>query len=811
MPALADGVVVRRVDDEGRHVVKNKQKNSFLRLGEEEAFLLAQFDSRKTYGDAIDAFHARYSETISVDDVSGFVGLIRKEKLLESESTTSAAAQSPEPRGLKGVLNRCVAAAKKQSPVFFRVSLFDPNATLNWLEPRTRWLFSPAVAVFAVAGFFAAVGITWTNRDDLVTQFTAMFGWRTLALAWLTTIGITVCHEFGHGLACKRYGGDVHEMGALWIFSTPCLFCNVSDAWLFPSRLQRLIVSMAGTYVDLLIWIVSVFVWRLTVLDSAVNYMAWIIVTTCGLRVIFNANPLMRLDGYYALSDALEIPNLRKRSRARWMEYVRWLLWGADRPQAITDGRALLIYGVTSWFFTVGFLNLMLFQITDALKSVIGLSGFIAGVGLAIGLSKKYFRGSLGGEFGTMIANRKKRFAVWACLVLGILAVPIHDRVGGPFHVRPAVRWEVRAPVDGFLREVAVEHGDVVPAGAVLARFEVPELNSQLTQKAAEIVEVQALLRRLEAGPRQEEVSAQRERVIRAAAWRDLAEQDLGRAKESFKEELASFDLRIQSAEAEVAYRRATTKQADNLHRLGGLSGQELLAEQKQLQVAEATLSQTQSARRAREAEGVMSYEGELARRTKEYADTLAALRLLEAGSRPEDIEAQQARLARLVEERKHLEARQAKQLVVAPAAGVVTTPRLREKIGQFLTKGAELCLVEDQGKLEAEVAIREEDARLLTQGQTVSLKPRSLPFHRLPATVDRIAPSAGGTVPGQVETTAAPSDPRTFTVYCSLENVEGPLRSGMTGYGRVYHTWRPLGFVGVMQTMQFFRTEFWL
>lgn len=804
-PQLAPDVIVRPADEPGGYVVKNPRKRTYLKLGEQESFLLSHLDGRSSYGHITESFHNRFHEPLTCDDVNDFIKMVKDEGLLaksgdstdgEDDAGTTRAANLAE------FIQLCRKQARKQSIFFFRVALFDPDTTLNWLEPRTRWLFSRGLAIAASVGFVMALVLTWANRGDLITQFTTQFGWRTFALAWLTTIAITICHEFGHGLACKRYGGEVREMGALWIFFTPCLFCNVSDAWLFASRWRRLLVSMAGTYVDLLIWIVSVFVWRVTAQNTALNYMAWIVVSTCGLRVVFNVNPLMRLDGYYALSDLLGIPNLRRLGRQRWMEYVRWILWGAARPSATPNGRALLIYGVTSWVFTVGLLNLLFFQVTDFLQSALGLAGFIAGATLFIGLSKRYFKGSLGGEFKQMVQTRHKRLMIWGAAVVGLLILPIHDRAGGTFHVRPVVRWEVRAPIDGFLREVTVDEGDHIEAGSVLARFEVPELNSLLSQKEAEIHEVEALLRRLEAGPRIEEVTQQSERVSRAVAWRDLAEQDLRRARIGLDEEFASLSLKISQAESELQYQKTMFQQAQQLYERGGLAGQQLLSQRKHLQIAEAELHQIKATKRGREAEGVMSYEAELARRQKDLADTQAALQLLEAGSRAEDIEAERARLKRLHEEQKHLVEKKEKQVIVAPASGVVTTPRLREKIGQFLPRGAEICFIEDLEKLEAEVAVAEQDARVLQPGQAVSLKPRSLPFHRLHAVVDRIAPSA---------TTNPLTSQRTVTVYCRVDNDDVDLRTGMTGFGRVYHQWRPLGWVGATRALQFLRTEFWL
>ena len=217
--------------------------------------------------------------------------------------------------------------------------------------------------------------------------------------------------------------------------------------------------------------------------------------------------------------------------------------------------------------------------------------------------------------------------------------------------------------------------------------------------------------------------------------------------------------------------------------------------------MAESALLQAEAEKRSREAAGCLEYEAELARREKDLADTRAALALLQAGNRPEEIEAEQARLQRLREEENHLLAQQKKQAIVAQVAGTITTPRLKEKIGQYLERGAVICLVEDLQNLEAEIAVSEQDAKVLVRGERVTLKPRSLPFSKLTAKVDRIAPFA---------LTDAKAPQSTVTVYCRVENEDGLLRTGMTGFGRIYHRVRPLGWIGLNRALRFLRTEFW-
>src|SRR5207302_10065434 len=123
-------------------------------------------------------------------------------------------------------------------------------------------------------------------------------------------------------------------------------------------------------------------------------------------------------------------------------------------------------------------------------------------------------------------------------IVGGLGCFPMPDRTAGTFQVRPIHRAELRAPVTGFLRNVEFDEGDQVSAGAVVARFEIPDLFSQIARKEAEIRESEANWRRPEAGSRPEEVTEQRERVKRAESWRALAEGDLVRARQGLTEDL---------------------------------------------------------------------------------------------------------------------------------------------------------------------------------------------------------------------------------------------------------------------------------
>lgn len=399
-----------------------------------------------------------------------------------------------------------------------------------------------------------------------------------------------------------------------------------------------------------------------------------------------------------------------------------------------------------------------------------------------------------------MFLLRRKRLLAGAIVVVVVAFIPIYDKAGAEFHIRPALRQEVRAPVAGFLREIHADQGDLVSEQGALVRIEIPELRTQVAIKRSEIAESEAVLRRLRAGTRIEEITDQKERIARAARWRDLAEADLVRARRSFAETTKELQLDVDRSRQEVEYREAIFQQMKKLHDEGGLAGSQLLIHERNFQDARLEMRQAEARLRARTAEGVLKYESELALREKELEDARGTLTLMEAGTRSEDLEAEVARHQRLCDELAHLEAQEAKQEVFCPVNGTIVTPRFREKVGTFVDKGTPLCVVEDLNRLEAEIEISEQDARVLVPGHLISLKPRSLPFDTILARVDRIAP---------VAQPAEGAGPRTITVYCRVENASPYLRGGMSGYARIRSEKRCLGILICQSLARLVRTEF--
>jgi len=388
---------------------------------------------------------------------------------------------------------------------------------------------------------------------------------------------------------------------------------------------------------------------------------------------------------------------------------------------------------------------------------------------------------------------------VLTVIVAAAVLTPWPDQATGEFEVRARTHVELRAPVAGFLQLVHFDEGEHVPHDCEIARLHIPDLDSRITQKRSELREAEAQLRLLQAGPRAEDITQQERQVAAALAWRDVAKQNLERQRKSLEQELVHFDKLLDQHRADCDYTEQKLATLTRLRNNDVTSQDEYLAVKKAYLVACAKREQTEADKRSRAALGASAAEMELAEREAGLAHEQATLVLLKAGTRPEEIEAAEATVARLREELNYLEEINNRLAIRCPVAGVITTGRLKEKVGDYFDEGDLICEVEDDDQLEVVIALSEDQAARIQQGQRVCLKARSLPFEVFEVDVCRVAPRAeSGDAQSKVN------------VYCRLDDPDARLRSGMTGYARITCGRDSLALVFARNCLRYLRTEFW-
>lgn len=370
------------------------------------------------------------------------------------------------------------------SILYIKKSLLDPNRLLGRIEPWFRWMFTRAYVIsFGVAAAIT-LAMLWGHREEIAIHGANFFTLQNLALTWVVFVFVKTLHEFGHGVTCKHFGGEVHEMGALFIMFTPYLYCNVSDSWLLPDKKRRILVTAAGIFVEMSLAIVAAWVWMYTA-PGLLHQITFNIIFTCSIStVLFNANPLMKFDGYYMLSDALEVPNLKQKSGAaatHWAQRYLLGLRGGGPAQFFSYELSPLFgfYAVASYFYGWLILYRISTHLFDALApyGLDFLSHSYVYLYLFIALALPFFRlmQSTYKNPVTRVAAGRRLTQMGAAAVL-LLAlswvIPCADTVKRGAVLEHASVEPVTARTPGFLRQIYVRDGELVHAGQALAQLE---------------------------------------------------------------------------------------------------------------------------------------------------------------------------------------------------------------------------------------------------------------------------------------------------------------------------------------------------
>jgi putative peptide zinc metalloprotease protein len=290
-------------------------------------------------------------------------------------------------------------------------------------------------------------------------------------------------HELGHGLMCKHFGGECHEIGFMFLVMTPAMYCNTSDSWTLPNKWHRIAIGAAGMYVEVVLAAFATFLWWYTQPGFA-HFLALNIMFLCSFStLVFNANPLLRYDGYYMLSDYLEIPNLSQKANMALVDQLKVNCLGMKPNNSrLMPQRGLLsfaVYAVASFLYR-WFVMLAIFWFLIQLFRPYGLEiighaliamSMIGMVVIPMFKVAKFF--AWPGRFREV---KMFRFLTTCALVLliawALFSIPVAHHVTTSFVTRPVDAQMVYATAPGTLTDVALRPGDAVSTGQRIARLE---------------------------------------------------------------------------------------------------------------------------------------------------------------------------------------------------------------------------------------------------------------------------------------------------------------------------------------------------
>ncbi len=388
------------------------------------------------------------------------------------------------------------AAARRRQRVagilFLQIPLINPDAFLARTLPLVRWVFSRAFFAVWLAVVASAVMLARRNWAALSEPIGGLLASENVPVLWATLILLKALHEFGHAYACKHFGGHVPEMGAYVIMFTPCAYVDATASWGFTRRLHRLIVSLAGMYVELFVAALAVFVWALTP-PSLLNSIAYnVVFLASSVTVLFNANPLMRYDGYYVLSDLLGVPNLRQRSSEYLAALTKRAFFGiplANAPDTWSLRAVLACFGVGAALYRVTILLAIVAVVARKLPFIgygLGLAYFAF---MSYGLVSKLARYLWFASETAAVRSRAIAYSVvlFAALPLVVALVPIPGSLTAGGVVAAENETVVRAESPGFVEHVAIRPGQMVPAGETLATLTNASLEEQVARQESEL------------------------------------------------------------------------------------------------------------------------------------------------------------------------------------------------------------------------------------------------------------------------------------------------------------------------------------
>jgi putative peptide zinc metalloprotease protein len=498
--ALPPGARLRRQNFRGERwwVVENPFTNEFFRLTPAAYEFVARLHPHRTVDEVWRECLERFPDQApGQGQVLELLAQLYFANLLQYDRGTDAAGLFERYRKRQ----RREWQARLLNVMFMRFPLLDPDRFLVRTLPVVGRFLNGFGALLWLVVVGLAVKVVADNWAEAKQQSQGVLAPSNLPLLYLGMALIKTIHEFGHAYFTRKFGGEVHVMGIMLMIFTPVPYVDATASWSFRSRWQRVLVGSAGMIVELFFAALMTFVWantgQGTLHSLAYNMMFIASVST----VIFNANPLLRFDGYYILSDLLEIPNLSQRAN-QLLRYAaeRWL-FGLKKGQNPARSRGELIwltlFGLTSGVYRVFVFGGILLVVADhffLIGIVMAAACFISWITVPLIKFINYLATS------PKLERHRARavvvsLALASVLVGGLEFVPFpsHFRAPGVLQAR---QWtQVVTETAGRVSQLLAEPGQPVRTGQPIVRLQSPELDLELAQAQASQRELETRLR----------------------------------------------------------------------------------------------------------------------------------------------------------------------------------------------------------------------------------------------------------------------------------------------------------------------------
>lgn len=480
-PQLRDGLhfSIREERDGPICLIEDSSGARFHRVGIIEYRFLRGLDGTRTVATLLaELARTGGEDALTEHEALQVIDWARQQHLLSLDSGRTGSAKEEDEQMFRR-------AATWLNPLIVRVPLGRPDAIFARLAPRLSWIFGWGGAVLWALTLIAAAAHLGPEWRRFMRGFDGILSRDNWLYIFIAFAGLKLVHEFSHGLWCRHFGAPVREVGVMFILGLPMGYVDATASIGLDSKWRRIMVASAGLWIEFFLAAVAAIVWSYAGPGRLEDFAHTIVFFGTAVTLFFNANPLMRFDGYFILADLLEVPNLATRGRHWVQRAVGWLLVGAKelKPSAPRSREqwTVAIYGVAAWLWQFLVLGGLIAGATSLLRGgglALAALAVVAWIGLPFWQFMTRLGKSLPGNGGAVLL----RVALAILLVLSVGFVRFHRVVSADGVLEYADTQILRVECPGFVEKVNVEDGAEVVEGQELVQLRNPEAESAVVR-----------------------------------------------------------------------------------------------------------------------------------------------------------------------------------------------------------------------------------------------------------------------------------------------------------------------------------------
>jgi putative peptide zinc metalloprotease protein len=457
------------------------------------------FDGARSYEEIASLFSAQSSTQANSEDVRMFAEMMEDSKFWYQSPQEKNAALMEKLRDRRKKQKK----TKAGDMAHIVVAKWDLDEYIDIAHRKLQFVFTPwfTLITLILFAFTTYVFVTHWSQIGIDTLEYYTFTDKSvadLAEFWILFFVMAFFHESAHAVTCKHYGGGVHGTGFHLIYLTPAFFVDVTEVWVYANRFQRVITCLVGIWTELIICSVATVVWWGTPPGGAIHDLAYKVILIAGIAVVLmNLNPLVKLDGYYVMSETLGIDGIKERSTALTLGWIQKHIFGL--PVEVHYVRPLLRWFFVPYSILSGLYSYLLLYAAARLVGNIfhhfapewafvptAIVAFLIFKSRIIKLGK--FMRTVAVEKRDFFFRLRNYIAGFAIILLVLLAIPVFTKtLQARFILEPAQRALVRAEVPGTVAEVLVHEGQTVARDAPVLRLRNLSLESQQAAAEAEL------------------------------------------------------------------------------------------------------------------------------------------------------------------------------------------------------------------------------------------------------------------------------------------------------------------------------------